>query len=419
MNHNSQPSSDSNGDSNTAPSSASKTSTYQLMNLLLSRLQQGNSTESHTSSTSIAFAAENSIQTALKETQTDIAILTQLQTALEAQLRRKKAEEMGLYRSLSPLLSLDLPILQIMTSYLDEEGLWALEESSPKLFNPRWNTFQWEDLDQKRRTKYKSKAELSPKHRGIRYAKAVKFARTMEDSAKVHYSCIDSNLQSTSTFHEWPNRLFTALDFERSWRSLTGKEGEFFIRISYTLSSTDSQENDNDSSDNNQTTNTNTNTQSANNNNNTSSIIIFEGFQHKCVAEFNDGNYIAFYWKHLFPKLAKATGIQESEFMNGTDQWSIEMLQRFASQLNITILFYDFDDTGGHGGNNNNDGNIQLIIATSGFDSLRHGRLMLPPRSPLAHVKQVDLEDCAMASVRCVEDSQLILLLEWGDYNAV
>jgi hypothetical protein len=99
-------------------------------------------------------------------------------------------------------------------------------------------------------------------------------------------------------------------------------------------------------------------------------------------------------------------------------------MESFGKKLSVTILFYDFTPSEEAVGRSTTvdrkDGSndaLHLVISTSGFYSPKNGRLMLPPRSPLAHVKTPDLEDCVMVGGRFVMDSKFILLLEWGDYK--
>ena len=296
-------------------------------------------------------------------------IKASLDHAYDNLLKKKAAEIQGLTDAMSPLLSLERGTLASVVSYLDEEALLAFEGATNENHQDLAMK-QWTFLDEIRPQVGKSNSDAGPRERGVRYAKAASFARRMEKAAEKHYN-------TDSVCKDWPDELYTLEDHQNAcfYVDHGNWDSEFFVRLSSHggRSST------------------------------------WEGFLRADHTDFR------------IKALRLSMGEEPYRSMNWTEadrfwenlrnenryeQWPESLQKLYLENLKLTTVVYCGDL----------QIPVKLIVSTSGYFASRHTFAMLRPRSPVAHKKSVDLDDCVMAALE-VNSVEFDLVIEWGAYK--
>jgi hypothetical protein len=320
------------------------------------------------------------------------------QLYLEEMQQLLREEEKFHSRRRSPLLSLEDNILSNIASFSKEEELWALEIAAGPQLDIDFFQSHWEQL-QSRYSKHfpiadtnKQPGGRSSRQRGVIFARASRFARRLEESARIHYNndCIDNREVGE---YKWPDRIFDPV-FDRTRKKkllqsdFYNHRADFFVRISYCPSDDEEM----------------------------SSSVCFEavldctyfGALPEAARSYliNNSRNLD---KWLLDKMM-AHGLKD---IDSLEDWSEESKIEFANRLWMTFVWY-----------NSRTDRLELVISTGGCYQLgfMHNSgimFMFSPRSIDAQDRRVvNRPRIVNAGIRFL-DGNCVLLLNWGMFVEV
>jgi len=184
---------------------------------------------------------------AMRQLDQDKELLNLLQDSLGKLVKKVEETKIKTHQQFSYFFRIDQDVRDVILSLLDEEGLWALEESHMMQLEENKAKTKWRELWQTRRHAFPDMSsdedDEEDNHNnhndlqdtnscrlwGIFFGKASRMARCMGDLSQAHYgnsSPSSSNNVTTICGHSWPKHSCRALLTDRL-------DTAYFVRITY------------------------------------------------------------------------------------------------------------------------------------------------------------------------------------------
>jgi len=305
------------------------------------------------------------------------ALNEQIESVYGRLVQGHKNKIRGLLDRMMPLAQIHQTLPEVL-SYLNEEDLLQVQDAHG-IFRTATLNAHWERLDEIRDNVGKSASELGPRDRGMRFAKASRFARRMEVAAAKHYDFDDEDAPiKCAGCTEMPARLYDQPLYHDGDRDYCTCElcsnFEFFVRLSRRQEQ----------------------------------ALIWEGFLPVSLGGYG---WVYFdlialqdkaYWPELEPFLE---WVQDDE--RSSHPWSEtgyqDHMKRIVDNLNVTVISYD----------PRRGKSPEGLLVSSGSSSERFGNLtqetgMLHPRHKISHNRPDVLEECIVPYL-VFRDSHLLL----------
>lgn len=293
--------------------------------------------------------------------QQDQQLVHSLQESLQSIQQRLEQKKARLYQHYSLLRRLDEGVRNQILEYLDEEGFWVLEESTVMAIDSDQAQEKWRQLYRKRDRPFPELTTIADyRDYGIRFAKASRMARCLQELARHHYhsSGSASTTKKSLLQHSWPTHSCGTLRMETA-------ENLFFVRLVYNPPQ------NNDDGD--------------NNNNRQPPPIIIEGFADETVYDIDErpshseivlslDNVGAELHEGIYESINQLA-LEEFDSADGFHEAELQAKRRIGDRLSITVLEApNFPFQPGF--------EMRLVVSTSGFSYEDGEYLYLKGRSP-------------------------------------